>query len=290
MLPIVFIHNRNHSYLPLSLFKARQTNPGSDVILLGDGQNAHFGAMVHHFHHHRYARQANELARSFVNFSTNPADFELICLQRWMILLEFMEQHRMDKCLYLDSDVLIFDEKEADAQRFQRYGMTVAGISGHTNFVQSRDVLARFCQHIRQAYEQPDAHAILEDKYKAFRLYHEAGGISDMTFFTEFRAANPDLVLDIAEPLEGKMFDITITYTHGVKAENGLKKISWAQGRPFVELLNGEWVEMRSLHFQGESKKYMKAMARQERLTPRLIYNLNAGYLLAQKAYNKLLG
>ena len=34
--------------------------------------------------------------------------------------------------------------------------MTVAGISGHTNFIQGRETLARFCAHILQAYTQPD--------------------------------------------------------------------------------------------------------------------------------------
>lgn len=288
MLPIIFVHNRNHSYLPISLWKARETNPKSDVILLGDGQNAHLGSMVHHFHHSRFSKRANELGKVFVNFSTNPSDFELICLQRWLILLEFMEESQIDQCLYLDSDVLLFDEMAGDAQRFQNYGMTVAGISGHTNFIQKRDVLARFCRHILNAYTQPDAIAFLEDKYKAFRLSHQAGGISDMTFFTEFRSANPNLVLDISEPIEGKMFDITITYTHGVKSENGIKKLTWEENRPFAESLSGDKLEMRSLHFQGDSKRYMRQMAGNKSLTFQTLYQLNRGYLVGQKIYNKV--
>lgn len=288
MLPIIFIHNRNHSYLPLSLWNTRQTNPKSDVILLGDRENAHFGSFVHHFHHRQFARQANELQNVFVNFSTNPSDFELICLQRWMILLEFLEANQIDQCLYLDSDVLLFDEIGSDAQRFQNFGMTVAGISGHTNFIYGRETLALFCRHILDAYVQPDGIAMLEDKYKLFRLSHQAGGISDMTFFTEFRASNPDLVLDISEPIESKMFDITITYTHGVKAEGGIKKLIWRENKPYAELLNGSEVEMRSLHFQGDSKLYMPQMVGNQPLSFQALYQLNKGYLLGQKIWNKI--
>ena len=289
MLPIIFIHSRNHNYLPLSLLKAKESNPGSDVILLGDGQNAHLGSIVHHFHHLKYAKQATELAKVFVNFSTNPSDFELICLQRWMILLDFLDENKIDQCLYLDSDVLLFDEMVSDAQRFQTYGMTVAGISGHTNFIHGRNTLERFCKHIQNAYTQPEARLILEDKYKVFRQYHEAGGISDMTFFTEFRAENPVSILDISEPIEGRMFDITITYTHGVKAENGIKKLTWEENRPYAESLTGDEIEMRSLHFQGDSKRYMKQMAGNLSVTGESLYQLNTQYVLGQKVWNKLI-
>ena len=289
MLPIIFIHSRNHNYLPLSLLKAKESNPGSDVILLGDGQNAHLGSIVHHFHHLKYAKQATELAKVFVNFSTNPSDFELICLQRWMILLDFLDENKIDQCLYLDSDVLLFDEMVSDAQRFQTYGMTVAGISGHTNFIHGRNTLERFCKHIQNAYTQPEARLILEDKYKVFRQYHEAGGISDMTFFTEFRAENPVSILDISEPIEGRMFDITIAYTHGVKAENGIKKLTWEENRPYAESLTGDEIEMRSLHFQGDSKRYMKQMAGNLSVTGESLYQLNTQYVLGQKVWNKLI-
>ena len=110
MLPIIFIHNRNNDYLSVSLWKVRQTNPDSEIILIGDSQNAHFGMMVTHVHKKQFSKGADQLARHFVNFSTNPHDFELICLQRWMILEEYMKAKGMDSCLYIDSDVLLFDD------------------------------------------------------------------------------------------------------------------------------------------------------------------------------------
>lgn len=289
MIPIVFIHSFNHSYLPISLWKARETNPHSEVFLLGDHWNAHFGAWVHHLHQQSFSHRAAELARRFVNFSTNPAAFELICLQRWFMLLEFMEKMNLDACLYLDSDVLLFSDVEADAQRFSSYGMTVAGISGHTNFIQKRDTLANFCDWISNAYISDQKIREADLKYKEFLKYHNAGGISDMTYFTEFREAFPETILDIGQPMEGKMYDITVTYTQGLREENGIKKLEWCDGIPIVQNPAGEKIQMQSLHFQGDSKKYMKQMAQISDSAFSLFYYLNNGLIPCEKAIRKII-
>ena len=288
MFPIIFIHSRNNDYLPLSLWKAKQTNPGGDIILLGDGQNAHFSFLVRHVHSSKYRKRADAFAKKFVNFSTNPSDFERICLERWLILEEFLLAEGIEKCLYIDSDVLLFDEIESDAKRFSSFGMTVAGISGHTNFISRVSALSDFCRWIEAAYQGPQSIDLLREKYALFRQSHAAGGISDMTFFTEFREVNPGEVLDIGQPLDNKLFDITITYTNGLKSEGGIKKISWKHGKPFVESESNSMIEMRSLHFQGESKKWMKQMARIESQTFRMVFTLNKLYILLQKIWNKL--
>lgn len=276
--------------MPISLWKARQTNPGREIILIGDAQNAHFGFLVRHVNGKKYFKRAENLEKKFVNFSTNPFDFELICLQRWMVLEAFMKENQIENCLYIDSDVLLFDEMEKDALRFQKYGMTVAGISGHTNFISGTETLTQFCDWIENAYSDPEQIKKLEYKYQQFRQIHKAGGISDMTFFTEFREANPGMVLDIGQAMEAKMFDITINYTDQLKSEKGLKKLIWQNGRPFAETLEGELIEMRSLHFQGESKREMKAMASIHSATFSILFHLNLGLILFQKAWNKLLG
>jgi len=290
MLPIIFIHNRNSDYLPISLWKARQSNPYSEIILIGDGQNAHFSALVKHIHKGRYSVAANNFANKFKNFSTNPSHFELICLQRWMILEEYLKANQIENCLYIDSDVLLFDDIQSDAERFSKYGMTVAGISGHSNFISGTDTLSSFCKFIESAYSDQNSINQLEEKYKFFKQTHPAGGISDMTFFTEFRTANPGKVCDISEPMEGKMFDITITYTKDCKEENGLKSLTWKDKRPFTRNKDGQEIEMRSLHFQGASKKYMLQMANIQDFTFRCLLHINKFIIIIQKIWNKLIG
>jgi hypothetical protein len=289
MMPIVFIHSFNHDYLSISLWKAKETNPDAEIFLIGDLWNAHFGGLVTHIPQKKYSKGATELARNFVNFSTNPSDFELVCLQRWMILEEFMKERNFEKCLYIDSDVLLFDDIRSDAERFSTFGMTVAGISGHTNFIQDRNVLSDFCQWIQSAYSSSLKIKEAEEKYKEFCKTHSAGGISDMTYFTEFRIAHPSKILDISEPMDGKMFDITITYTKGVKSENGIKALTWRKEKPWVIDENGSEIELRSLHFQGDSKQYMLQMARISSLPFRTLFYINNTLILIQKGIRKIL-
>lgn len=288
MIPIVFIHSFNHDYLPISLWKARETNPNSEIFLIGDSWNAHFGGFVTHVLKEKYSKEADLFAKNFVNFSTNPSDFELVCLQRWMVLEQFLREKNFEKCLYLDSDVLLFDSISSDAFRFSNYGMTIAGISGHTNFIQNRMVLSEFCDWIKLSYSTSSKIKGTKEKYLEFRKYNEAGGISDMTYFTEFREKFPEKILDIGNPIEGKMFDITITYTKGLQSNSGLKELDWRSGKPFAKTLNGEEIEMRSIHFQGNSKHLMLEMAKIKSPAFKGLFFFNKALVLFQKAFRKL--
>jgi hypothetical protein len=288
--PIIFIHQFNHTYLPLSLWQARHSNPEAELILIGDGWNAHFDFLAEHVNASDYRKSADEFARHFKNFSSNPPDFERICLERWFILAEFMKARGIAQCLYLDSDILQFGLVEDDARRFSSFGMTVAGISGHSNFISRIEVLEDFCRFILESYTKKDSQAILEEKYRIFMQNHEAGGISDMTFFTEYREQYPDRILDIGKPRDGMVYDIAMAYIEFSRNENGIKKVEHLpDGRPRVFMRGEGDVEMRSLHFQGEAKKYMKAHMPSLPASLEFIYRLNQVYILLQRIWRKLL-
>jgi hypothetical protein len=288
-LPIVFIHSGNHHYLPLSIFQAKHTNPESDIWLLGDIYNRHFSIWIKHDYLHRYFQKAGELAKVFVNYSSNPHDFELICLQRWLALLEFMEQKGIEQCLYIDSDVLLYDDINRFAQKVAPYGMTVAGISGHTNFIMKKEVLAAFVALIIQTYTRDDAQEWLKKKYADFRRYNQLGGISDMTFFTEFRKIHPQLVYDAWQPIDGIACDITINYHQGFAHEsNGNKQVQWIDQQPYVVNTEGKKIRFLSLHFQGNSKQFMKSMVTANQKSLKLIYRLNGWHVLGTKIWKKM--
>lgn len=288
MTPIVFIHSNNCDYLPLSLWKARQSNPRQRVILIGDENNRHFSLLVEHFHQKDFSRQSDAFSKLFVNFSTNSHDFELVCLQRWFILKEFMEAQGLDECLYMDSDVLLFADVNESKPRFRTQGMSICGISGHTNFVRKRSTLSAFCDFIHQAYAKPGGLAELEEKYRIFRQTHEAGGISDMTFFVEFQQAHPEQILDLSAPHEGQMYDIAMAHFPDIENDRGIKTIRFENGKPYCRHKSLGPIEMKTLHFQGAAKFAMK-----EHLVPGswvldLLYTANKLYWLGQKAWRRL--
>ena len=110
-----------------------------------------------------------------------------------------------------------------------------------------------------------------------------------MTFFTEFREQNPDLVLDIGNPIQGMAYDIAMAYVEFARNENGIKKV-WqrADGRPVILQRGAGEIEMRSLHFQGEAKKYMKRHLFGTPIALEFLYQLNCIYILVQKVWKKV--
>ena len=288
MLPIIFVHRGNRAYLPLSLWKAKATNPRSDIILIGDRQNAHWATAARHYTWAPYGARAEAFARSFRNFGPNRPDFELVCFQRWLVLQSFLRAHHIDHCLYIDSDVLLYGDVEADARRFSAYGMTTAGISGHTNFIRGPETLGAFCDLLVELYRDERALAQLGEQHAALRHAGDHSGISDMTFFQMFAERHSDSVLDIARPLSGCAYDESLSATEGFAHDNGIKTLRWSDGAPVAETANGEPVKMRSLHFQGDSKQYMRAMAHLDSHPQRIAYQLNRPYVLGQRAWNWL--
>jgi hypothetical protein len=291
MIPIIFIHNQNSDYLPLSLWQARKSNPETEVILIGDSENAHFKHLVTHVDKRQYLKKADEFAKKFVNFSTNSHDFELICLQRWFILEEFLRQNNIEKCLYLDSDILLFGNVKSEIHRFRFFGMTIAGISGHSNYINDIEVLSEFCQYIEKAYESPEAISILEEKYKVFRETHEAGGISDMTFFVEFKEEFPDHIIDIGILIQGKMYDISMNYIEYMHNTGGIKIVNHSKnGEVFLRHAKHPLINMQTLHFQGDTKVHMKRHLFTYSFALDVIYYANKLYILYQKTWKKTLG
>jgi len=289
MLPIIFIHNQNSNYLPLSLWQARKSNPGSEVILIGDSYSAHFGFLVSHVNIKEYSKGASEFAKRFVNFSTNPHNFELICIQRWFILKEFLIRNGIESCIYLDSDILLYGDVTEDARRFSSFGMTIAGISGHSNFIKKTTTLSEFCGFLMESYKGPAEIEILKTKYARFRENHEEGGISDMTFFMEFKWLYPDKILDIGVPLQNKLYDISMNYIEYVHNGHGIKSVRKAKnGSVYLRHNTEPLIKMQTLHFQGKTKVYMKKHMFSSSLAMNVLYYSNSSILFIQKVWRKI--
>ena len=257
-LPVVFIHRGNSWYLPYTLTQAKIYNPNNAVYLLGDKENSIYRGIVSHRNYSDYFQRANELALVYVHHSSQGHDYELFCLQRWMILLEFMYAENHEQVVYLDSDILSYCDYEAVIPHLpEGLEMSVVLPSGHTNFVLSRDRLAHFCQFIMNGYTGPMA-----DMVRAMWLQNAAvsddnfrQNISDMTFLLYYHLEWPHLVYDLSAPFNGVLLDRTLDNDQGMVKENGIKKLSFENGEPYAFTQDGgQKVRMLNLHFQGASK------------------------------------
>lgn len=290
-IPIVFIHSGNSEYLPLGIIQARISNPGQPIHLLGDSTTSHFKFICTHHEMANYMGSANEFAGIYRHHSTNGYDYELFCLQRWFILLDFMRKHEFEKCLYLDSDVLYYSNTEKESDRFNEFQLSVLYKSPHTNYVNGYDGLESFCDFISGAYTGPISETLLNAYLTEHYMEHgQVGGISDMTFFLHYKRAHPERVADLSEVKDETTYDITFDTPNGFEMRGKHKFITWKLGVPYVrELATGKLIKFATLHFQGENKKVMREYLSNwtSKDYKRLKYFDNV--LLKQKVWRKIL-
>ncbi|MES2389705.1 MAG: hypothetical protein V4543_17005 [Bacteroidota bacterium] len=288
--PIILIHSGNSDYLAYSITQIKQSCPDSEIYLLGDGATKHFSMLINHRYLKNYFRSAEEFAPHFFNRSTNGADYELFCIQRWFILLEFLEANNIESCIYLDSDVLPYTDLDKLAPKLSRWQMTTLYKSPHTNFIHSRDILAKFCAFIKFHYSTPEGKTLLEQYYREhYAIFADRGGISDMTFFLMFRRRHPDLVGNICPPGPEGAFDITMEEAQGFVMENKVKKISWQGNTPYGTPLNGSApVPFNTLHFQGPNKGLIAPFSRPMSLGRKAMVSTLKAIYIAQRVIAKL--
>lgn len=259
-LPIVFIHSSNSSYLSLTLTHIKTFNGHNPIYLIGDEATKHYGSYLTHVDLKTVSGRAAELAPIYKHFSTNNHQYELFCLQRWFVLWEFMEKYGLEECLYLDSDILMFSPAEEAQQRSRPFDLACLIFSPHTNFINKREALGKFCTWLKGHYEGPDSDerlAYLLAEHRE-RVHKTLGGISDMTYHYHFRLNFPDIMGNLTPVKEGTHFDQTIDFAENFEMEGGIKKIEWRNNQPYgyhKELK--EWIRFHTLHFQGKSKEHL---------------------------------
>lgn len=196
--------------------------------------------------------------------STLGAEFELFCLQRWFALWEWMSSSEgVPRCIFLDSDILVFSNLEEAELRFRKAPMTMIVCSAHTSFINSLEALGRFCELIEGHYQND----VLLDRLRRLNsehmAEHGAGGISDMTFLKLFRRASPELLISIEAPVDWRYaFDRTLdTDFGGYAMKRGAKDILWKENVPYCRhLASSTLIRFETLHFQGVSKPLMARM------------------------------
>jgi hypothetical protein len=265
---IVFIHEGNSWYLFYTLWQAKQTNPKSKIILLGDQDNKYYQWLldIDHYSIQSYSSYAKTSLKNYRHLSTNGEDFEKFCIARWFVLCEFLRQHpEIPSCVYLDSDVLVYDSLEKPSKELANFGMTMASYSAHTNFINDLSFLEEFCNFIYRHYEESHLVHWLEMHYQEFVSQVGSGGISDMTFLHKFRSENPDRMGTILNPLKGHNHSV-YAFDEGLNSPdgnyeicNGLKNIQWIDKLPHCKHLPSQKLTMfYTLHFQGNSKSKIR--------------------------------
>lgn len=265
---LIFIHKGDSWYLVYTLWQARKTNPKSRIILLGTWETTYYPWLlgIEHYPIQSYSNLANQGLAQYIHLSTNGEEFEWFCLARWFILYEFLTRNpEMTQCIYLDSDILVYDSLAQPTQDLWKFGMTMVGYSAHTNFVNDVAFLGQFCAFVSSHYTEDKLRDWLQTHYANFLKKAGAGGISDMTFLHKFRSQNLDRMGTLLDPMGDKdslyAFDETLdSDAGGYEVMSHCKILHWINHIPYCKHIETDTlVKFYTLHFQGQSKSKLKA-------------------------------
>lgn len=136
VVPVILIHTGNQKYFQICLETLVRVH-GYDVVVIGDATNAEstIKAGGRHFLLERYSKYIiNGLPFEYLHDSYLPAPFERFCFERFIALLNFITEKRLDRFVYLDSDILILNRSIMDAVIGSTYSNGFSGLSDVSTF------------------------------------------------------------------------------------------------------------------------------------------------------------
>jgi hypothetical protein len=260
-IPIIFFHNGNSKYLKYSLKQARAFNPQSAIYLLGDESNNRY-PFITHVLAGKYKNAVNAFSKIYKHRSSNNEVYELNCFLRWFYIEAFCHENNIEEFIYLDSDVLLFQDVTEMVPLFNNAAIANTGEgTGVPAFTYFKDhkAISDFCDYQLRAYTDEIAIKELEEFYEPFTTDPEMmGGVCDMTLFHFYFRDHPRDTLKIDLINNELAVDVSMNNSDGYEMENGIKKVYWQNGLPYCKLQDtGRLIRFASLHYQGDAKKLM---------------------------------
>ncbi len=255
-LPIIFIHFGNASYLWYAVRQARLFNPDAEIILLGDRSNAQCPFVTRHILIDHFFVGAQQFASVYQHLSTNKLQFELFCFQRWFVLREFMRRENIARCLFMDSDVMLYCHVDKEYEHFASHDMTLSNAETPGNvFVNRRSALDALCEFLTSMYTCQSKLAVLRQRFE------KTGIISDMTALMDFSSEKIIDIGDTRKIIDGATWDDNVHCPSGFEIQDGIKKFTWDNDIPYARRESGELVQFNSIHLQGVAKKRIAKFA-----------------------------
>lgn len=260
MIPVVIFHVGDQDYFKKCIEINSLTN---EVIIIGDNTN---NTMPNHIHTNTLDQTlVNRFTKCFVNYSTNPLNYELYCFLRVFYLREMMIKNNLTKVCHLDSDCILLDNinKYADvdiAYSIQKMDNKFHMVGSIHNSILNLDFCNKFIELCFDIYENKSKFNLIKKKIKWHKKKNIAGGICDMTIY--YLLTKTMQVKDI-NLMNDVVFDHNISSTYGYLGidtfilNNGIKEISIIDNKYYFKTINGELKQTFSFHFQGNKKQIL---------------------------------
>jgi hypothetical protein len=279
--PLVIIHRGYSAYLKWAIMQASQVS--KNVVLIGNEENKRLEDIVSYQPILQLSNPLyNDFLKVYEHMSTNEYKFELVCFERWFLLLDYMRKKSLEVLVHLDSDVMLFNDLHEIVQSFgentlaafhiprQSYSENRWIAVAHTS-IWTRKGLEQFCSFIADTYKNNKAE--LKAKWTSHGTDSRRGGISDMALLYLFYNKNEKDIINLAEcrkNLKGEMYclDLNINSSENYDQHEfalapspfffKIKKLNYQDGViTALNFFHEKIVVFESLHCQGKAKILM---------------------------------
>ena len=269
---IVIIHMGFAKYLLYVLRQIKITNPNSEIFLISDKENKKYSKYSTFVDISKIqSLESKSFKENYIHLGKSAPNYEMFCMLRWIILIDFMREYNIKECLHIDSDILIFSDLNKALNPFSNYKISLAHNLALTMHIKDIEILDEFSKYLLFKYTNENELNKLKDMYyKTDRINNGvAGSISDMDISREFFSSVKEPIGDLSEIVNDSIFDSAIVYGEPEfemlkKGKYKLKKIFFENKIPFCNyILNGEnrKIKFHSLHLLTWTKLFIKRLS-----------------------------
>lgn len=255
---VLILHNGKQDYVRVVLHQLLELNEAKNVVLISSNPyNKEFG--IETADPAQYMERAERFKATYVHLSSNFYNFELFCIQRWFIMLDYLESINYNgPFLHMDSDVMCYQSLEKLEKLYAPYDVTIcATMVPHMMYFKSINQLRALCAFIEKMYTTRIL--FLEKVYKEeFVVPQKDGGICDMRlikWWLEKQNINYiDTTFNIIEnTCSDSVFSEPDQYLYDKKKRQKITAKD-EDGYSFI-LPEGKHIHCNCIHFQGKEKK-----------------------------------
>ena len=273
-IPVVFIHTGYQPYMEYTIHQAEKTNPV--VYLLGDEKNKNVAQRWFHIEDYQSERY-EQFKKIYKHMSSNPYEFEFNCFRRFFVICEFAKKQGIEKFIMLDTDCFSF--VNFSNLGFEEYDVALSMPKDQSNYLWTASphgslwsvaALENFLDYL--FYEYTDNISELEEKWKYHKSHGVGGGICDMTLlYLWAKSVEQFKILNTTQGYKNGVFDHFVSFSEGYEKEEyktlkiiNIKRLKFKKDRAYFQKTDGSWIRTYTIHAQGESKIFIKTIARKE--------------------------
>lgn len=264
-LNIVFFHQGFSPYLPFALHQARVSNPDARIILLGDEGNRMRGLDYEHRTVPPTSARRSEFAKIYRHFHPGNFEDERRCIERWLILADFLEKETLSEFFFLDSDMLLFQDLRQGLSVWRKWDAAGAPSFFSFCFFCRAGLVNRFADWILDQYRNARTMrewALRFQRYQKQKKY-QTGVIHDMELAIQFVRKKRIRVLDVSKiSRDGWLVDTGRwggAYLQGRAETDVLVQIK-PGGEVMAPANKKRPIRFRALHVQGYDKSHIAGL------------------------------